>query len=579
MTSQSDQHVGTFDTPAFGAQGTSSYKRGAAALRHIFLVRAPASTRVRFALTVGLTLALSVCATLSPIAFSNAIDSLNGEARYDASTMLVAAVVLWGMAKLLVETRWLVYQPAENRLLVAVRAHYLDHILSLPAKFHADRAIGRLDTIVGQGLGGLRSLLNAAFTQLTPVVFEIVVVIAAFAAVISAELAVIVAGTIALYFICLTVGAEWVSARFRTALDSGISAQGVAGDAILNAEGIKAMSVAEEISLRYGKALGAMHRRYLSFYYARGAFGVVLGAILIAGFGAALVQTFIGVRTGIYTIGQLVLVNVLLLQLFRSIESFGFSYRDSRQAVSSVARFVELLSEEPETDRGQLGFPEVVEQIAFHDVAYTYPDGRRGLMPVSLSLNHGQITAVLGPSGSGKSTLVRLLLKLYPLKEGEITVNGQHLGDIVARHVRDRIALVPQEAIIFRDTLAFNIALSEEVDRPRLDAAIEAVRLGSLVARLPEGLGTEVGERGVKISGGERQRIGLARLFYKRPQVLLLDEVTSALDAVTRDDVLAAIRPLAKDCCTLLITHDPKVAEIADDVISLEEIDTGHQRP
>jgi len=570
LTSQSEQHLGTFDAPE---KAPWPYQAGVAGLRRVFFKELPASTHIRFGLTIFLTLTLSVCATLSPILFSRSIDTLNASRAQDAAVLLIGAIALWGAAKLLMETRWLVYQPAENRLLVAVREHYLSHILALPAKFHANRAIGRLDTIVGQGIGGVRSLVSAAFTQLAPVIFEIVVVVVAFAAVLSAELAVIVAGTVALYFACLFIGAERVSKRFRAALDSGIHAQGVAGDAILNAEGIKSMSLERAITSRYGVTMQAMYRRYLSFYYARGLFGLGLGAILITGFGLALARTFIGVSADIYSIGQLVLVNVLLLQLFRSIESFGFSYRDSRQAVSAVARFVELLSEPTERDEGHAHLPPVIDRIDVENVSFTYPDGRRGLMPISLSLSRGRITALLGPSGSGKSTIVRLLLKLYPLTDGRITLNGQALGDFSSEDVRNRIALVPQEAIILRDTLAFNIALSKDVDPSRLADAIRSARLDALVQRLPDGIESEIGERGVKVSGGERQRIGLARLFYKRPQILLLDEVTSALDGATRDEVLVTIQALAKDCCTLLITHDPKVAEIADGVVSLDEID------
>ena len=526
---------------------------------------------------IVLTVFTAICATLSPIAFSRAVDTLNGAAPEDAVLMLIASVSAWGLAKLLIEARWLVYQPAENRLLAAVREHYLSHVLALSAKFHADRAMGRLETIVGQGIGGLKSLLSALFTQLGPVLVEIVVVVIAFAAVLSPTLALIVGGTIVLYAILLVLGAERVSARFSAALDSGISAQGIAGDAILNAEGIKSMALAPTISARYGKAIGAMHRRFLAFYHARGLFGIALGAVLIAGLGATLTVAFNGVSSGTLTIGQIVLVNVLLLQLFRSIEGLSFSYRDSRQAISSVSRFVELLSIPPDTDTGRTKLPDVIDEIKVNSVAFQYPNGRQGLMPITLSLSKGRIVALLGPSGSGKSTLMRLLLKLYPVSEGEICINGVSLHDVAATDIRSRVALVQQEPIIFRETLAFNIALSEDFDAARLADAIGRARLGDLISRLNEGVETQVGERGAKISGGERQRIGLARIFYSRPQILLLDEVTSALDSATRDELLGAIKDASAECVTLMITHDPSVATIADEIVELDVIENGEE--
>ncbi len=552
---------------------TYPYRHGVFALREVFLRGVPATTRLRFATTVLMTLFVSICAALSPIAFSRAIDALNGKASGDAIFLLFATVAAWGSAKLLIEARWLVYQPAENRFLAAVREHYLSHILALSAQFHADRSIGKLETIVGQGISGLRSLLSALFTQFAPVAFEIIVVLVAFSTVLSFELAFIVCVTIGLYIVLLIFGAERLSIRFSAALDSSISAQGRAGDAILNAEGIKAMALETMIAARYGSAIATMYSHYLVFYYARGVFGIALGTVLITGFGITLSVAFFGVLAGTLSIGQLVLVNALLLQLFRSIEGFSFSYRDSRQAISSVSRFVELLSEPREEDVGKVGLSDIISRIDIRNVSFQYPDGRTGLMPISLSLEKGRIVALLGPSGSGKSTLVRLLLKLYPISKGEIWVGGVELRDVAANDLRRHCAIVPQDPILFRDTLAFNITLSEDFDPAHLSEAIRKAQLSDLLGRLPEGPLTEIGERGVKVSGGERQRIGLARIFYRQPQVLLLDEVTSALDGTTRDDVLEIIKAVSQGCITLLITHDPDVAAIADEVVILDVIE------
>ena len=214
--------------------------------------------------------------------------------------------------------------------------------------------------------------------------------------------------------------------------------------------------------------------------------------------------------------------------------------------------------------------PDPLQRVTVDRVSFSYPDARMALNELSLTIDRGKVTALIGESGSGKSTIIRLLLKLYDPQEGEIQIDGIPIQQFNARELRRDTALVPQDAIMFKASLAFNIALTDAPDSDRLQNAIEAAQLSPLMLRLPEGADTEIGERGFKLSGGERQRVSIARALYRKPQILVLDEATSALDDRTRDELLVTIRALAHRFATLVITHDPMVADIADKVVKIE---------
>lgn len=554
------------------------WQAGLRVLRAAFFYGIDSGTRFRFAVAVALALLVSILYVLAPILFSSAIDMLAEQHLLSQALALVAgSIAVLGAAKLIAEQRWLVYQPAQNRFLNAIRELYLRHVLSLPITFHTNRSIGRLDSIVGQGMGGLQSLSTTFFTQVTPLIFEFSATTVAILIFLSFDVAAVFAFTIVVYLTILILGAERVSRKFRGALNTSIDAQGHASDAILNAEGVKALAIEEPIISRYEKALDASHKAFHGFYRSRGVFGLVLSGVLITGFAAALGLAATGVISGNLSVGGLVLTNAYLLQLFRSIESFSFSYRDARQSFTAFARFIDLFVEPKEDSSGKLLMPNQVDQITVDNVSFVYPSGRSALKNVSMVIKRGEVTALLGESGSGKSTLVRLMLKLYPTSEGSIVIDGTPISDFETHSLRSQTAIVPQDAVMFKASLAFNVALTETFDQERLRQSLDSARLSNLIQRLPDDVKTEIGERGFKLSGGERQRIAIARALYRIPQILILDEATSALDGKTRDELLGTIRELAHNYATLVITHDPVVADIADHVVHIAPISTSEE--
>ncbi|WP_281927980.1 ABC transporter ATP-binding protein [Roseibium album] len=521
--------------------------------------------------SVLLSFLASALLSAAPLLFSKGIDQFHSQ---DASqslavTLIVSSVIIFGLAKILIEQRWLVYQPAENKLLNSIRETYLWHVLSLPLEFHLNRSIGRLDSIVGQGMAGIQAITSMLFVQLAPLMFEVVLTTTVLLLFVNVEISLAVLGSIVVYLVVLVLGTERVSRRLKDALGKTIDAQGAAGDAILNAEGIKALAVEGSITEAYRSKLNTAHAAFVSFYTSRGFFGLLLVAILISGFSFAIWIAVSDTVTGELSVGALVLTNACALQMFRSMENFSFSYRGTRQSIEAVKRYLEIFANAREPSQDGLKLSGPIDRIQVRNVGYRYPDGRWATKNVSFELNRGTSTAIVGKSGSGKSTIVRMLMKMLDPTGGQILINDHDLAGINGVDLRRRTSVVPQDAVMFKANLAFNIALTEKPDGNLLQKAVEMAELSHLVQSLPEGFETEIGERGFKLSGGERQRLAIARAIYRGSDLFIFDEATSALDKSTKNEILRLIRDLVPNYCVLLITHDEMVAAIADTVVEV----------
>lgn len=269
------------------------------------------------------------------------------------------------------------------------------------------------------------------------------------------------------------------------------------------------------------------------------------------------------------SVGALVLTNVYLLQLFRTMESFSYSYRDTRQSLEAVKRFLTIFAEEKDVAQEELKPVNQIDEIEMQRVGFRYPDGRWAVRGATVTITRGHIVALLGESGSGKSTLIRMVLKMLTPVEGIILINGVDVQELDGKTIRKKISVVPQDAVMFRASLMFNVALTEQPNHKLLKRSLEAAELGTLLDTLPEGVNTEIGERGLKLSGGERQRLAIARAIYRGAELFIFDEATSALDEETKAEILQLIGGLIPEFGVLLITHDHSVAEIADSVCRL----------
>lgn len=521
--------------------------------------------------SVVLSFLASALLSAAPLLFSKGIDQFQSQdvSQSLAVTLIVSSVIIFGLAKMLIEQRWLVYQPAESKLLNSIRETYLRHVLSLPLDFHLNRSIGRLDSIVGQGMAGIQAISNMLFVQLSPLIFEVVLTTTVLLLFVNVEISLAVLGSIVVYLVVLVLGTERVSRRLKDALGKTIDAQGAAGDAVLNAEGIKALAVEGSITEAYRSKLNTAHTAFVRFFTNRGLFGLLLVAILIAGFSSAIWIAVSDTVAGELSVGALVLTNTCALQMFRSMENFSFSYRGTRQSIEAVKRYLEIFAIAREPSQDDLKLSGRIDGVQVRNVGYRYPDGRWATKNVSFELNRGTSTAIIGKSGSGKSTIVRMLMKMLVPTSGQILINDQNLSGINGVDLRRRTSVVPQDAVMFKANLAFNIALTENPDSNLLKKAVEMAKLSHLVQSLPEGFETEIGERGFKLSGGERQRLAIARAIYRGSDFFIFDEATSALDKTTKAEILRLIQELVPSFCVLLITHDEMVAQIADTVVEV----------
>ncbi len=527
--------------------------------------------------SILLSLLASAFLSISPVLFARGIDKfeIGSDHASESITLIVSSLIVFGISKLLTEQRWLIYQPAENKLLNSIREIYLQHVLSLPLEFHLNRSIGRLDSIVGQGMAGMQSISNILFVQLAQIIFDIVLTTTVLFIFVSIHISATVLVSILLYLIFLFAGTEYISQRLKIALGKTIEAQGAAGDAILNAEGIKALAVENTITSGYRNKLGLAHSAFVRFYSSRCLFGVLLVGILVAGFASAIWLAVADAAAERISIGALVLTNTCVLQMFRTMENFSFSYRGTRQSIEAVKRYLEVFAETAEHPQEHLIPIGSIDRIQLQNVGFKYRNERWAAKNVSFVVKRGVSTALVGKSGSGKSTIVRTIIKLLAPTCGQILVNGIDLNQLNGVDLRRKTSVVPQDAVMFKASFAFNIALTDRPDTELLWSAVKKAELAKLVQSLPEGIDTEIGERGFKLSGGERQRLAIARAIYRGSDLFIFDEATSALDQTTKAEILQLIRELVPNYCVLLITHDDSVANLADTVAVMNEAEAG----
>ncbi len=530
--------------------------------------------RARLVLTVA-TLALAALVNAAvPLLFARAVDTLAEPGLAAAAAAILLAYVAGGwLAKLLNEARWALYGPIEQRVRRRLGRAALAHLLDLPYPFHVERRTGQVSRILESGLSAVRELLFDSVFLILPLLAEILFVGAILATRVEAGLALILLLTLAAYAVVLVVGSEWLRAHQRRATREAAVAHGRAVDALLGFETVKLCSAEAATLDRYDRALGLVERLTVKALAFRTLTGAVLVSVLAAGTGAILLVAAARVRAGSMSVGELVLVNVYLLQLTRPMDRLGQLYRSIKQSLVDLGQLLELLALPAERDRpgavplaegGPLG-------VRLEGVSLAYGPDRPVLDGLDLDIPAGRTVALVGPSGAGKTTIARLLYRFLEPVAGRITVDGQDLGALELASLRARIAVVPQDVALLNDTLGANIGLADPgAGADAIAAAARAAALGELLDALPQGLDTLVGERGIKLSGGERQRVAVARALLKRPRLVILDEATSALDSASEARVRAGLAALCRGVTTLVIAHRLSTVVEADQICVLD---------
>jgi ABC-type transport system involved in Fe-S cluster assembly fused permease/ATPase subunit len=544
-------------------------------LLRVLWPRDEAGFRLRFALTLGLLAGAALVNALVPLLFAAAVDHLNVDHAALAAPLaiLIGYVLLQWLSRILNESRWALYGPIDQRLQRRLALRAIEHLHGLSLRFHLARRTGEISRILDNGLKGLRELVFDAIFLILPFVCEIMFVGAAMLIRVDVAFAAILLATLVVYGAVLVIGSEWLRAHQRRAVARGAMAHGQAVDSLLNYETIKYFNREELIARRYDGSLAEVERLTVKSLRFRSTIGVVLVTIVAAGMAAMLLLATVRVGAGTMTLGELVLVNTYLLQLVRPMERLGQLYRSIKQSLVDLEQLLALLDEQPEVvDRPDArSLPPGPGAITFEHVSFHYGAGRGTLEDVSFTVAPGRKVAIVGPTGAGKSSIARLLFRFYDPNAGRILIDGQDISRCTQASVRAAIAVVPQDAVLFNDAIGENIAFARPDARPaEIDAAADAAALKSFIEALPDGYATLVGERGLKLSGGEKQRIAIARAILKRPRIFIFDEATSALDSATEQAVQANLAAISEGTTTIVIAHRLSTIVNADEILVLD---------
>jgi ABC-type transport system involved in Fe-S cluster assembly fused permease/ATPase subunit len=532
--------------------------------------------RLRFAGTILLLASAAAINALVPLLFAALVDRLAGEKAGIAAPAAILAgyVLLQWFSRLGNELRWMFYGPLEQRLRRRFGLKALEHLHGLSLRFHLDRRTGQIGSVLANGLTGLREVLFNVVFLILPLLIEILFVAAVMLVRVEPFFALVLFVTLAVYLAVLVVGSEWLRSHQKMAASRSAAAHGEAIDSLLNYETVKYFGNEEHVAQRYDASLAEVERLTVKALTFRSLTGIALVTILGVGMAVILFSAAGRVQDGSMTVGSLVLVNTYLLQLIRPMERLGQLYRSIKQSLVDLELLIELLGEVPEiTDR-----PDAVPlragpgEVRFEGVGFAYGQDRPILHAVEFTVPPGKKVALVGPTGSGKSTITRLLFRFYDPTKGRVLVDGQDLRRIVQDSLRAAIAVVPQDTVLFNESIGYNIGFGRpDASFAEIEEAAKAAELDGFVRSLPDGYATLVGERGLKLSGGEKQRVAIARAILKRPRIVILDEATSALDAATEEAVQRNLTRLVEGVTSLVVAHRLSTITDADLILVLDK--------
>ena len=488
------------------------------------------------------------------------------------------AIISYGLARFMsigfAELRDVTFVKVSQHALRTLALKTFKHMHHLSLKFHLDRRTGGLTRAIERGTRAIEFILRFMLFSVLPTLMEITIVALIFyynfGVAYAASLLVAVVCYIALTFIVT----DWRIKFRRTMNDADSRANTKAIDSLLNYETVKYFNNEKLEAGRYDKALVSYQKAAVKSQYSLSMLNsgqsLVINTCLVVAMGFAAMD----VVAGRLTLGDFVLVNTLLIQLFIPLNMLGFVYREIKNSLVDMEQMFALLEEDPEV-KDAFNAPELDAgqgAISFNRVSFAYDAKRPILKDISFTVPAGKTVAVVGPSGAGKSTLARLLFRFYDVSQGEISINGQNIAEVTQDSLRRAIAIVPQDTVLFNDTIFYNIQYGrQDASRDEVISAAKLAQVATFIEKLPDGYDTMVGERGLKLSGGEKQRVALARSILKAPPILLLDEATSALDTGTEREIQFALNSVMKTRTTLVIAHRLSTIINADEILVLDE--------
>ena len=534
---------------------------------------APYKLRITVAL---LCLIAAKAAGLSvPLLLKSLVDGLNVEA-----SLLVVPVVLllaYGAARLservFTELRQLVFARVMARTARTVMLQVFRHLHALSMKFHLERRTGGVARDVERGGGAIGDLLDWALYSILPTLLEVTAVAVILLTLYDAGFALIMFATLVGYIVWTILVTEWRTRFYRASVEADTHASAAAVDSLINYETVKYFNNEEHEAQRYDGALRQVEDAQLRARSSLAVLNIGQNAIITLGVTALMWRAASGVVSGEMTVGDMVLVNAYLLQLAVPLNLLGMMYRQVKQALTNLERLFGLLGEAREIeDRPGAAVLEARRpEVRFDGVHFGYDPRREILHGIDFHIPPGGTLAVVGHSGSGKSTLSRLLYRFYDVQDGAIRIDGQDLRDLTQASLRQAIAIVPQDTVLFNDSILYNIQYGRpSASREEVEDAARAAHIHDFIVSLPDGYDTAVGERGLKLSGGEKQRVAIARALLKNPAILIFDEATSALDSKSEKAIQAELERIQLGRTTLVIAHRLSTVMNADQILVMD---------
>ncbi len=524
---------------------------------------------------VSLVLA-KVVNMLAPLFFGKAVDALSGQAS-DLVLGGVGLTLAYGVARLMnvgfQQLRDGVFARVGQRALRSLALETFTHIHRLSMRYHITRKTGGLSRIIERGVKGVDFLLRFMLFSVGPLILELLLVSLVLLWLLDVRYMAVVLVTIGIYVWFTFKVTEWRVRLRREMNEQDTDANQKAIDSLLNFETVKYFGAESREAARYDRSMEAYEGAAIKTATSLAMLNFGQSVIITAGLVAVMVMAAFGVQAGTITVGDFVIVNAYMIQITMPLNFLGTVYREIRQALVDMGEMFDLL-EQPQEVSDKPGAPGVqVSQgaVRFENVKFGYDPGRPILKGVSLNVRSGENVALVGPSGSGKSTIGRLLFRFYDVVDGSVKIDGQDVRDVTQDSLHDAIGVVPQDTVLFNDTIRYNIAYGRAgATEDDIIGAARAAQIHDFILSLPEGYDTMVGERGLKLSGGEKQRVGIARTLLKNPPILILDEATSALDSETEASIQGALKLASEGRTVITIAHRLSTIADADRIVVLE---------
>lgn len=529
----------------------------------------------RVLLALGCLIAAKVAGVTTPLYLKDIVDQLSLPAT--AAMVPLLALAGYGLARLLSsvlgELRDAIFARVVQGAVRNVAREVFSHLFRLSLRFHLERQTGGMSRDIERGTKGIGFLLNFTVFNILPTLIEIALVVGILLSRYNAWFAIVTFGTIALYIAFTLTVTEWrtVFRRSMNELDSRANSKAI--DALINYETVKYFGNERFETQRYDGNLASWEQSAIKNQVSLSMLNAGQGAIIAAGVTLIMWLAARGVTRGEMTVGDVVLVATFITQLWSPLHFLGFVYREIRHALADMERMFTLLNVGAEVadSAGAVALDARQVSIAFEQVAFGYDAKRQILHDVSFEIPAGHTVAVVGASGAGKSTLSRLLFRFYDASAGRITFNGHDIRQLSQDSLRAHIGIVPQDTVLFNDSIYYNIAYGRpDASREEVIEAARSAHIHDFVMGLPDGYDTTVGERGLKLSGGEKQRVAIARTILKNPPVLVFDEATSALDSRTEKAIQAELLSIAANRTTLIIAHRLSTIAEADCILVMD---------